>query len=253
MKETVVVRRRRNPAATLRLICLGFCGGGAASYLDWESVIPTHVELAAICYPGREGRFVEGYAEDWSALTEDAVAAVLSATDLPYVLFGHSMGGWMAFDVTARIERDGGRLPQGLTVSSANAPSRGLTARDMFPSSRSTDQELCNWISRHGLAAEHVLANEDLRDMALELMRADIKVRDTFFYEKGTQVSVPLQVLTGASDVVIEPKAGAQWGALTRGTFRHDELPGGHFYISEVWRTLPKHITALFEGYEEAA
>jgi surfactin synthase thioesterase subunit len=118
----------------------------------------------------------------------------------------------------------------------------------MFPSSHSTDEELCDWISTHGLAAEHVLADEDLREMALELMRADIKVRDTFFYKDGTQVSVPLQVLTGASDVVIEPEAGTQWSGLTRGVFRHDELPGGHFYTPVVWRTLPKHITALFDS-----
>ncbi|RZS31197.1 thioesterase superfamily protein [Herbihabitans rhizosphaerae] len=133
MHDTTVVRRRRNPDATRRLICRGFCGGGAASYLEWDDKIGPENELAAICYPGREGRFTDEFAENWDELVADTTEAVLSATDIPYVLFGHSMGGWMAFDVTAGIERAGKRPPEALVVFSANAPSRGLTERDMLP------------------------------------------------------------------------------------------------------------------------
>lgn len=92
------------------------------------------MELAIICYPGRDGRFRDDYAPDWDTLAEDATAAVAVASTIrPYILFGHSMGGWMAFDVTTRLAMRGIPLPESLAVSSANAPSRGLTACDMFP------------------------------------------------------------------------------------------------------------------------
>jgi surfactin synthase thioesterase subunit len=81
--------------------------------------------------------------------------------------------------------------------------------------------------------------------MALELMRADIRVRDSFGYTEGTGVTVPLQVLTGADDDVIVTDTAEQWRALARNNYQHVELPGGHFYTPEIWGTLPSFIGAL--------
>lgn len=254
VQDTVVVRSRRteNPARTL--VCLGFCGGGTGQYHQWGAVLPPDVDLAAICYPGREGRFREPFAEDWRALADDTAKAVLAAAAVgPYVLFGHSMGGWMAFDVAVRIRRRGGPAPEAVVVSSANAPSRGLTPQDMFPARQDTDEQLMAWMRTHGVMPDYVLNDPDLRQMALELIRADIRVRDTFSYTEGARIDVPLQVLTAVDDTVIEPAAGEQWRSLATADFRHDRLPGGHFYTPEVWRVLPTHITALNPGRRDPA
>ncbi|GAA3016885.1 alpha/beta fold hydrolase [Kitasatospora sp. NPDC006786] len=244
-QDTTVISIRRPKDAALTLICLGFCGGGTASYHLWGDAVPDDIALSAICYPGREGRFLEDFATDWEELAQDATAAVLSAVDGPYVLFGHSMGGWMAFDVAARIESGGGPLPRNLVVSSANAPARGLTPRDMFPSQQDDDDGLLLWMKTHGLMPAHVLEDPELQEMSVELMRADIRVRDTFRYTEGATVSMPVQMLSGADDDVIEANAGEQWRTLALGEYRHDVLPGGHFYTPEVWRTLPSRIAAL--------
>ena len=243
--DTVVVRPRRDPAARLSLVCLGFCGGGAGAYMPWAAIMPPGTELAAICYPGREGRFGEDHPPDWDGLAEDAVSAVLSAAERPYILFGHSMGGWMAFDVASRISERGGPKPVALVVSSANAPNRGLTVQDMFPAQQESDDQLLDWMKAFGLMPDHVLGDPDLREMAVEIMRADIRIRDTFYYRDRATVDVPVQVLTGISDTVIDPNTADQWRALATGEFRHDVLPGGHFYTPEVWSSLPGRIPAL--------
>ncbi|HEY0167607.1 MAG TPA: alpha/beta fold hydrolase [Jatrophihabitans sp.] len=244
--DNIVVRARPNPQARRTLVCLSFCGGGSSGYLQWLDVVPPDVELVTICYPGRDGRFLEDYAEDWDGLADDATDAVAVAGALrPYVLFGHSMGGWMAFDVAGRLERRGGPLPEALVVSSANAPSRGLTSRDMFPAQQDSDEQLLDWMGGNGLMPGSVLDSPELCQMAVELMRADIRVRDTFHYSGESGVSVPLQVLTGDRDDVIETTAAERWRALARSSYEHLELPGGHFYTPEIWATLPDHLTAL--------
>ncbi|MEU5426179.1 alpha/beta fold hydrolase [Streptomyces olivoreticuli] len=245
-QDTTVIRIKQPDHTTRRtLLCLGFCGGGTGPYHAWSEKVPADVALSAICYPGREGRFLEPCATDWEELAADTTAAVLSAVDGPYVLFGHSMGGWMAFDVAARIESSGGPLPEALVVSSCNAPDRGLTPRDMFPARQDSDAELLDWMLSNGLMPAHVLEDPDLQEMAVELMRDDIRVRDTFRYRAGTSVSVPVQMLSATDDDVIEKDAGDQWRRVALGPYRHDVLPGGHFYTPDIWRELPVRITAL--------
>ncbi|SDP95721.1 hypothetical protein SAMN04487905_11828 [Actinopolyspora xinjiangensis] len=56
---------------------------------------------------------------------------------------------------------------------------------------------------------------------------------------------MPLQILSRADVQVIEETASAQWRELTLEPYRHDSLPGGHFYASEMWRALPTHITVI--------
>ncbi|KJS58099.1 thioesterase II family protein [Streptomyces rubellomurinus] len=244
--DTALVALHRAEGARRALVCLGFCGGGTAAYHAWAAGLPPATDLLAVCYPGREGRFAEDFADSWDALAEDSARAVraVAATDAPYVLFGHSMGGWMAFDVATRLAAAGDRLPEALVVSSCNAPDRGLTERDRFPAQADPDDGLLGWMSTHGLLPAHVLGDEDLTEMAVELMRADLKVRDTFGYS-GARTTVPLQVLSGADDPVVGDDAGARWGTLTTAAHRHDVLPGGHFYTPEVWRALPERIAAL--------
>lgn len=82
--------------------------------------------------------------------------------------------------------------------------------------------------------------------MALDLMRADIRVRDTFHHIDG-RVTVPLQVLTGRNDTVIAPDSALQWRAMAGASYQHTVLPGGHFYTPEIWRTLPNYLRGLTE------
>lgn len=236
---TSVIRPLRRSSAGRVLVCLGFCGGGTGPYRAWAGSLPEDTDLALVCYPGREGRFAEPFAASWDELAADATAAVRRAADRPYVLFGHSMGGWMAFDVATRIERTGGPAPDMLIVSSCNAPSRGVTDRDRFPRIEDGETELMAWMRTTGSLPDYAADDPDLREMAVELMRADIRVRDSYRPLPGARTGAAVQVLHGADDPVIDPAVGDQWRAVSGPEFHLDRLPGGHFYTRDVWRTLP--------------
>jgi surfactin synthase thioesterase subunit len=236
-----VIRPLERLDATDALICLAFCGGGTGGYRQWAAHVDPGTDLVLICYPGREGRFAEDFARDWEELAVDTTAAVRAAADRPFTLFGHSMGGWMAFDVATRLERTGGPVPDRLVVSSCNAAYRGVTDRDRFPRQSDSDPALLDWMRITGSLPDYVLGDPDLREMAVELMRADVVVRDSYQPQVGRRTAVPLHVLYGADDPVIEPAIADQWARLAT-AIRVDELPGGHFYTPQVWGQLPRHF-----------
>lgn len=237
-----VVRPLDRPGAVRTLVCLGFAGGGTGAYRAWADVLDDDTDLALICYPGREGRFSEPAAQTWTGLVDDATEAVTAAARTPFVLFGHSMGGWVAFDVATRLHHRCGPSPDALVVSSCNSPVRGLTEKDRFPRVEDDDDRLVRWMRTSGSLPDHILGDEDMRAMAIRLMRSDLRVRDTYEPDVRARVGVPLQVCYGADDAVIEPAVADQWRTAAAGDFEVTCLPGGHFYTPQLWRRLPTHF-----------
>lgn len=248
ISRNAVVYPDPKPGATRRLICLGYCGGSTRSFGSWARCLDERSELAIVCYPGRDGRFAEPFAPDWAALAADATDAVSAVIDRPYVLFGHSMGGWMAFDVATRLERAGLRCPDLVVISACNAPDRGVTERDRFISDDRSDDEVIGWMRGSATVPEDVLADPDLAQMAIDLVRADARVRDSYRYDDTGGTRLPVHVLYGAEDVVIDPAAPAAWGGVCHGPFALTVLPGGHFYTPDVWRALPDHFVESIPG-----
>jgi len=243
--DPAVVRPLRRRHARRTLVCLGFAGGGTGAYRAWGDVLDDETDLALICYPGREGRFTEPPAGTWQELVADTAAAVRRAADTPLVLFGHSMGGWVAFDVTVQLQRQGGTVPEALVVSSCNSPIRGLTERDRFPRVGDDDERLVHWMRTSGSLPDFILGDADLCAMAIQLMRADLRVRDTYRPDRHAAARVPLQVCHGTDDDVIERSVTEQWRAAAAGPFEVTRLPGGHFYQPQIWQTLPRHFASL--------
>ncbi|MTE22542.1 alpha/beta fold hydrolase [Streptomyces sp. TRM43335] len=235
-----VHRPRPRPHADRVLVCLSYCGGGTAPFRQWAKTLPDDVELALICYPGREARFGTPFARDWVALRDDVVRAVRGLTDRPYVLFGHSMGSWMAFETAARLERLGVAPPSALVVSGGVAPHKRREVRSHVPRSDDSDEALVRWMREFGQMTAVVANEPELVKLAVELLRADLAVSESYRFVEGSRVSVPLRVLYGAEDSEPFDDVERHWRSLTDGAFEAVELPGGHFYTPDVWSRLPE-------------
>ncbi|MFI6641765.1 thioesterase II family protein [Streptomyces sp. NPDC050504] len=240
-----LIRPRPRPRASRTLLCLSFCGGGTAPFRSWADALPDDVELALYCYPGREARFTVPFARDWEELLGDAVAAVRTVAARPYVLFGHSMGAWVAFDLARRVEGAGAFAPPlALVASAAEAPSRVRAGAHTTPCVHDTDAALLDWMGTSGQLPEAVRAEPEMMQIALELFRADLRVVDTYRFAPHDRVRTPVQVLYGEDDDV-DAGAVERWRALTDGGLTADALPGGHFYTPGAWARLPGRLAAL--------
>ena len=242
-----VVRPVPRPHARRSLICFGFAGGGTAGFRSWGDVLPVEIELALVRYPGREGRFNTPFAKNWNDLMSDVMAAVLPLTSRDYVLFGHSFGARVAFDAAVRIAASGISPPRAVVVSGSRAPMDHQQDSARTPRPDDTDDVLHRWMNEVGQVSEKVLAEPDLRRMALDLLRADLRVSHSYRYRAGTSVSAPLRVLYGTSDATVDRASAERWRLAATGDCRLEPLPGGHFYTDAVWSRLPDRIGTSFE------
>jgi surfactin synthase thioesterase subunit len=122
----------------LRVFCFPYAGGSAAIYQHWQQHAPNWLQICPVELPGR-GRL---YAENPFGSIAELAAAITSAlypyTNTPYALFGHSMGGTIAYEVACGLEAAGRALPRKLFVSGARAP---FLARRKPPVSHLADAE----------------------------------------------------------------------------------------------------------------
>ncbi|GAA2947471.1 MULTISPECIES: alpha/beta fold hydrolase [Streptomycetaceae] len=240
-----VYRPRPRPGAAHVLVCLSFCGGGTAPFRRWAEVVPDDVELALICYPGREARFGTPFARDWVALRDDVVRAVRGLSSRPYTLFGHSMGSWLAFETAAELERLGDAMPSALVVSGGVAPHKRQAHSVHVPRSDHSDDALVAWMREFGQMPAIVANEPELRALAVELLRADLTVSESYRFTEGSRASVPLRLLYGAGDTEPFAEVERDWKSLADGGFEAFELPGGHFYEADVWAGLPTWCTGI--------
>ncbi|SHN08084.1 thioesterase II family protein [Actinacidiphila paucisporea] len=233
---------RPRPDAALRLVCFPHAGGAASAFYPW-AVALDDVEVLAVQYPGRQDRRAEPLVRDLArlaALTAPAVAAVLD-DGRPYAFFGHSMGAALAFEV-ARLLEGQGRGPSLLAVSGRRAPSLPATIGPVVLGL--DDPGLAAHLGDLSGTDPRLLADPEVRQMILPVIRADLHAAETHLLPRGTTVRAPILALTGDSDPWATVTASRAWAAHTTGGFEFRALPGGHFYLVEHQREVLSLLTA---------
>lgn len=215
---------RPRPDAELRLVCLPHAGGAASSFRGWAGAVPAGVELVTVQYPGREDRIREEPWTDALAMAE-ALVGLLGADARPLVLFGHSLGGTLGYEVARRLPRP----PERLVVSARIAPT--VPPATVFRGG--TDEELAAELSRLGGTDAAVLAHPELRALVLPAFRADLRAANGYVHPPGPPLRCPVHLLLGADDPAVAAPDALRWAEVAPAGFTHRVLPGGHFYLYE--------------------
>ncbi len=226
----------RQSQARVTLFCLPFSGGGASVYSAWARMLPPEIEVSPLHLPGREERI-----EEPATLHPAAIARILAERiDLPYALYGHSLGARLGFEVL-RALRDLG----------VAAPVRFYPAAGLPPDAEDTVAScvtlpdgpfLDTLVDRLGAPAE-LRDLPELRQMLLPLLRSDMGWCHRYQYLPSPPLATTIVAFAGAEDTDATPERMAGWARHGRG-FTLLTVSGGHFFLRTATRRL---VTVLAE------
>lgn len=216
-------------APGLRLICLPYAGGAAATYLPWALHLPREIELVAIQPPGRGTRMDEAPYSEMEPLIRELLTVFPEVTDRPYVLYGHSLGSRVAFELALRCQQMGLPTPVTLIASGSRAAHLRISEKPIYDLPEAQFIEALRELQG---TPEEVLGNRELIQLLSPLLRADFKIADLHCSER-IPLDCPVVVFTGVEDHEVSQDDAERWRELsTRGCEVH-RFPGGHFFVEE--------------------
>ncbi|RAG87110.1 thioesterase [Streptacidiphilus pinicola] len=226
---------------TVRLICVPQAGAGAGAFSGWRRHVPEGVELAPVELPGRGTREREPHPEDVTALAEAVFQGLRPELTMPYVLFGHSLGGLLAYEVARRVEAQGLREPLAVLISGARAP-QTPSLRTM---SDVDEDRLLDWIAANGGLPQEILSYPSFVAEILRAVRTDLRYAEQYLEPDPTRLRSPLHVFAGADDAITPPAYVPLWERCAGGDFRVTTLPGGHAFPHTDPAALLRHVQDL--------
>ncbi|NEW44289.1 thioesterase [Nocardia cyriacigeorgica] len=213
----------------LTLVVFPHAGGSPRYYAPWSLLASAPLELHGVTYPGRDLLIDEPVADSVTELAAECANALASiARTSPVVFFGHSMGGFVAFETARALERDGISIAS-LIVSGCDAAHLGTADRWHLAS----DDDLIAHIAALDPRAGAALAVPALRRLFLPTLRADYRLSETYRGHADDSVGCPVHAVYGVADPDIVPDGPARWATHARNEFQLATFPGGHFYVAE--------------------
>ncbi len=212
----------------ITLFCLPFAGGGASAYNTWMKRMQNMICVCPIQLPGREERIMEQLYKDMNKMLDDLEQAVLNVVKGSYALWGHSMGGKIAYELEKRMENRG-YTAKYLFVSGSRVPH----IPEPNPIYYLSDEAFKEKLGRFEGTPKEILENKELLDFFLPMLRADFTMDETYYTKEIQKLNCSIYGFGGIDDKEADEKAIKKWQEYTNQNFLYKIFQGNHFFIKE--------------------
>lgn len=221
------VRYHGEQNTILRLICLPYAGGGISTYSNWIDEVPLGVEVIAVQPPGRGTRFIETPFDAMQDLVNSLYNALTSLISEPYVIFGHSLGSGVGYELLKKLINNGQPLPLCFLASGGRAPH--VEKQKLNINTLSDDEFKERLIKLNGTPPD-ILENREILDLFMPVLRADFKIADDY---SGSVccIDCPVTVLGGTDDYTISMGELLAWQDLFVKPIELKMVSGDHFFV----------------------
>lgn len=227
--------------ASMRLFCLPYAGAGAGAYRAWSHEVPRDLQLCPVQLPGRENRIRERPVDDAPTLVRQILDGIRPFLDRPFVIFGHSMGALLGYELARELRRQGLPQPKHLFLAAHRAPH--LPGEHPYVHDLTYDKFIAEMRRLEG-TPEEVLAHRELMDLVAPILRADFKLCETYSYVPGDPLDIPLSIFGGLTDPKVDERVLAPWREHTTAAMTLRMFAGGHLFLQQ---ERPRLVTSILE------
>lgn len=208
------------------LFLIHFAGGNIYSFRFLEPWLKD-LQLTPLELPGRGMRINEPVLRNFKIAADDLFRQIITKhQNGPLILYGHSMGAYLALAVTDMLEKSG-LYPLGLIVSGNAGP--GIYGRIRRYLMNKID--FIEQLRRLGGISEEVFSNEDLFNFFEPILRADFEISENNDMLIDLCVDAPIFAMMGNEEERVSDITN--WARFTRADFKYKVFPGNHFFIHD--------------------
>ena len=215
----------------MKLFIIPFAGGMSSTYLSWKDKLKK-CEVVPITLKGREERISEALYTSFDeavADIKDKIIRHLDEEDDDFILFGHSMGAFLAYEVYYALKKEY-ISPEIIFISGRKPPVLGNDTKPVYRYKLNELKE--EMISKGGMDGKF-FESDELVDLFVPIIRADYKILyDYKFKEHKMNINSKVVVLNGRDDTATKEEM-LQWNKLTEEEINYYEIPGRHFFLME--------------------
>ncbi|MFH8983842.1 thioesterase II family protein [Streptomyces varsoviensis] len=228
------------------MFCLPHAGGSAAGFGAWRRRFAAHVRVCPVELPGRGTRWGEPPPARFAALVADLAARIRREADGPYLLYGHSFGALLAYELAHALRPALGE-PAALLVSGRNGPGVPHPALPLhaLPKERLIERL---W-ALDGVPAA-LVDKPELIDPFLPVLRADARLAELYRRGRHPVLGCPVRVFAGDHDPLVDPAGLRRWAEETTADCEVQTAPAGHMLTSHpvflAW--LARNVSGLAAG-----
>ncbi|WP_233899245.1 thioesterase II family protein [Tenacibaculum piscium] len=233
-----------------KIVAIPFAGGNKYSFNKIEQHISSDFEWITLELPGRGERFKEPLLNNIPDMVDDLYVSIHQhIIKGDYVLFGHSMGSLLGYELIKKIRKNGLKLP-----FCAFFLGRGGPKHNRFTNKKSTLPQELFWeeISKIGGVPKDFFNQKDLLEIFYPVLKNDFRAIENYSYSKMKRpFSIPMNIMMGEDEIGEEEKTSIKemkdWVNETSATCNFEIVKGNHFFIHENSEMIAQKIMKAFD------
>lgn len=232
------------PNAKMRIICFPYAGGNTSTFSHWSSQLPDEIELVAAQYPGRTSRIFEPMHNKMDDLVADLITTIPKYLDKPYILFGHSLGSRVAFELMYQLNMLSMPKPRHFIASGSRGPQKSVVKKSIY---NLPNHEFKAELAKLNGTPEAILNNDDLMELYLPMLRADFQIADNYCFQKSVKFNCSFSILAGDQDEINDEELHS-WNDFFADKGKIVTIEGDHFFIDKNSTATISAVNSIIES-----
>jgi medium-chain acyl-[acyl-carrier-protein] hydrolase len=241
--------QKANMNADKLLFLFHDAGGSIRLFENWESHIDNSTEIITIQLPGRDDRAHEPLVNDLNPILEELLPLMNEKIgNKPFFIYGHSMGGLIAFEAARRLQHQYGKHAHELIVSGTPCLKgyENHFVNNIFAQNY-TDEQLLSLITSSDSNLD--INNNGVKEL-VKMLRNDFELIHGYRYNDMPALNCKITAIHAKEDDRVDVEKVKLWQSETHHDFSLIVVDGGHNFVYTHSNVAPLLINESILSYK---